>query len=45
VIERIAKQPPESTAHSALETAILTRLADVPPETLSRLKPLLQKYL
>ncbi len=44
-VRRLAENPPESDAHSALKYAILTPLDKVPPTTKEKLELLLQKYL
>ncbi|MGF1488377.1 MAG: S-methyl-5'-thioadenosine phosphorylase [Prochloraceae cyanobacterium] len=44
-VKRLAKNPPESIAHSALKYAILTPLDKITPEIKERLSLLLQKYL
>ncbi len=44
-VRRLAENPPESDAHSALKYAILTPLDKVPPTTKEKLGLLLQKYL
>jgi 5'-methylthioadenosine phosphorylase len=45
VVNRIAANPPESEAHSALKYAIITPLHNAPPATLEKLSLLLKKYL
>jgi 5'-methylthioadenosine phosphorylase len=45
VINRVAANPPESDAHSALKYAIITPLDKAPPATLEKLHLLLKKYL
>jgi 5'-methylthioadenosine phosphorylase len=45
VINRVAANPPESDAHSALKYAIITPLDKAPPATLEKLNLLLKKYL
>jgi 5'-methylthioadenosine phosphorylase len=45
VANRIAANPPESEAHSALKYAIITPLHNAPPATLEKLSLLLKKYL
>lgn len=44
-VRRLQKNPPVSSAHSALKYAILTPLNKVPPETREKLALLLDKYL
>ncbi|MDJ0682365.1 MAG: S-methyl-5'-thioadenosine phosphorylase [Xenococcaceae cyanobacterium MO_167.B52] len=44
-VKRLSKNPPESSAHSALKYAILTPLDKVPDTTKEKLQLLLQKYL
>ena len=44
-VTRLSKNPPESSAHSALQYAILTPLDKVPDKTKEKLQLLLQKYL
>ncbi|QZZ22425.1 S-methyl-5'-thioadenosine phosphorylase [Leptothermofonsia sichuanensis E412] len=44
-VRRLAENPPESSAHSALKYAILTPLDQVPQATKEKLGLLLQKYL
>lgn len=44
-VKRLSKNPPESSAHSALKYAILTPLDKVPDTTKEKLHLLLQKYL
>jgi 5'-methylthioadenosine phosphorylase len=44
-VRRLAQNPPESIAHSALKYAILTRLEHAPAETKEKLELLLKKYL
>ncbi|PZV07341.1 MAG: S-methyl-5'-thioadenosine phosphorylase [Leptolyngbya sp.] len=45
VVNRIAANPPESEAHSALKYAIITPLDKAPAATLEKLNLLLKKYL
>ncbi|MFQ4137291.1 S-methyl-5'-thioadenosine phosphorylase [Nodosilinea sp. PGN35] len=45
VVNRIAANPPESEAHSALKYAIITPLDKAPAATLDKLSLLLKKYL
>ncbi|PSN20565.1 S-methyl-5'-thioadenosine phosphorylase [filamentous cyanobacterium CCP5] len=45
VVNRVAAQPPESEAHSALKYAIITQLDKAPEATKHKLNLLLQKYL
>ncbi|NJL47875.1 MAG: S-methyl-5'-thioadenosine phosphorylase [Leptolyngbyaceae cyanobacterium SM2_5_2] len=45
VVNRIAANPPESEAHSALKYAIITPLDKAPQATLEKLNLLLNKYL
>jgi 5'-methylthioadenosine phosphorylase len=44
-VNRINANPPKSSAHSALQYAILTQLNKVPAATLEKLKLLINKYL
>ena len=44
-VKRLAKNPPQSEAHSALKFAILTPLDKAPAKTKEKLELLLQKYL
>lgn len=44
-IRRIKDDPPPSAAHQALACALVTPVADMPPEVVRRLRPLLEKYL
>ncbi len=44
-VQRLAQNPPPSSAHSALKYALLTPLHQVPEATKQRLRLLLQKYL
>ena len=44
-IRRIKENPPPSAAHNALASALVTPVADMPPELVRRLQPLLEKYL
>ena len=44
-VKRLAANPPQSSAHSALKYAILTPLDKANPETKKKLQLLLQKYL
>jgi 5'-methylthioadenosine phosphorylase len=44
-IARLAADPPVSTAHSALQQALVTQPAAMPEATRARLAPLLKKYL
>jgi 5'-methylthioadenosine phosphorylase len=44
-VRRLQQNPPQSSAHSALKYAILTRLDVVPAQTKAKLGLLLQKYL
>ncbi|MGG6239456.1 S-methyl-5'-thioadenosine phosphorylase [Nodosilinea sp. AN01ver1] len=45
VVNRIAANPPESEAHSALKYAIITPLDKAPAATLDKLSLLIKKYL
>jgi 5'-methylthioadenosine phosphorylase len=45
VVNRVAANPPESEAHSALKYAIITPLDKAPAATLDKLSLLLKKYL
>ncbi len=45
VVNRIAANPPESEAHSALKYAIITPLDKAPQATIEKLRLLLNKYL
>ncbi|WP_353932470.1 S-methyl-5'-thioadenosine phosphorylase [Okeanomitos corallinicola TIOX110] len=44
-VKRLSKNPPSSDAHSALQYAILTNLANAPAATKEKLRLLLEKYL
>ncbi|ASC72742.1 S-methyl-5'-thioadenosine phosphorylase [Halomicronema hongdechloris C2206] len=44
-VRRLAANPPESEAHSALKFAVITPLAKAPEATKTKLSLLLQKYL
>ena len=44
-IQRLGAHPPLSAAHEALKSALITPLAQVPKETLQRLKPIIDRYL
>ena len=44
-VKRLATNPPESSAHSALKYAILTPLDKAPQATKDKLAELLKKYL
>ena len=44
-VSRLSQNPPPSSAHSALEYAILTPLEKIPPQSQEKLALLLQKYL
>ena len=44
-VKRLSSNPPESSAHSALQYSILTPLDKVPTATKEKLQLLLQKYL
>jgi len=44
-VKRIAANPPESVAHTALKYAILTPLDKVPAATKTKLDLILNKYL
>jgi 5'-methylthioadenosine phosphorylase len=44
-VRRLATNPPDSEAHSALKYAILTPIAQIPDATKATLQLLLQKYL
>ena len=44
-VRRLQAEPFESIAHSALKTALFTRLDVAPPETVASLKAILEPYL
>ena len=44
-IKRLAADPPESAAHSALQYSLVTQLSAMPDATREKLAPLLRKYI